>query len=147
MKQWMIIGLVLAMTTLTGCVANWAGVHTIEEIKRSADRAEHISAKDLEAVTKCLVTTLHHYQTESGRQPYADVTLQVFGTTQAIMLRKQANLVMQASTLQELGELLFLIENTPRDTGGTRTTVWVNQMLLMSKRYLANLDAVVQTCS
>jgi len=146
MKMLVVVLAALSMTTLSGCVANWAGVHTIEEIQRSETRAEHISTKTPEAVTQCLMTTLHHYQTASGRRPYVDVTSQAFGVTQAITLRKQPNLIMQASTLQANGELLFLIENTPRDAGGTTTTVWVNHMLLFSQRYLADLDGVVRVC-
>lgn len=143
MKQ-MIVGL-LALT-LTGCVGEWFVIRTVEEIQRSEARAEYVSAKAPESVTRCMMQTLYSHTNATGARPYAEgLTTQTFGTTQAITLRTGQNL---ATRMYGGGdELLFLIENSVRD-GGTKSTMWANPRLLSPspQAYLNTIAEVVQAC-
>jgi hypothetical protein len=130
----------LAMTTLGGCVGDWFVIRTIEEIKRSDSRAEYTSNKAPDKVTDCMMQTLYSYSNSRGERPYSEVTTQTYGTTRAIMLRTPKNQMYGGAD-----ELLFLIENSFRD-GGAKSNVWVNQRLLYSKQYLANLARVIGVC-
>jgi len=92
MKHGMIAVLVLAMTTMSGCIAELLVIRTVDEIQRSEYRAEHISAKAPDAVTRCMMETLYSHTDADGRRPYAAVAKKSFGSTQAITLRTGINL-------------------------------------------------------
>jgi hypothetical protein len=130
----------LIVLSLTGCVANWAGDYTVRAIKESKYTITHKSVKPTESVTQCLASTLSNHKIGFLR-PYEDVVQ----NGQMLSLRKGTNIVVQAATLKEQGELVFVIENVPQN-GNTITTTWVSPWLLMSTTYLSQLDEVVQTC-
>ena len=135
----------LAMTTLSGCAGEWFVIRTVEEIQRSKAHAEYASLKAPDTVTGCMMQTLYSYANTKGERPYAEVTTKTFGATQAITLRTPQNL---ATRMYGGGdELLFLIENSVRD-GGTKSSVWVNQMFLSPspQEYLETIAGIVRVC-
>lgn len=142
----MVIELALVITILSGCVAELFVIRTVEEIQRSEARAEYVSAKAPDAVTRCMMQTLYNHTNAKGARPYAEgLTTQTFGATQAITLRTGQNL---ATRMYGGGdELLFLIENSVRD-GGTKATMWANPRLLSPspQAYLNTIAEVVQAC-
>lgn len=145
MKALAVVLATLAMTTLSGCVAEWFVVRTVEEIKRSDAHAEYASLKSPDIVTSCMMQTLYSHTNSKGGRPYAEVTTQTFGTIQSITLRTTQN---QATRMYGGGdELLFLIENSVRD-GGAKSNIWVNQNFLSPspKEYLGTLAEVVRVC-
>ena len=145
MKILVVVLAALSMTTLSGCVGEWFVIRTVEEIQRSKAHAEYASPKAPDTVTGCMMQTLYSHTNPNGARPYAEVTTQTFGTTQAITLRTSQNL----STRMYGGgdELLFLIEISVRD-GGTKSSVWVNQMFLSPspQEYLETLAVVLRVC-
>ncbi len=144
MRNWMAAGLVLAITALSGCIAELLVIRTVDEIQRSGYRAEYVLAKAPDIVTHCMMQTLYSYTNATGTRPYAAVATQAFGTTQAITLRTPHNL---ATRMYGGGdELLFLIENSAHANGGTKSTVWVNQRLLSPQPYLDTLVDVMKVC-
>jgi len=144
MEHRMIIGLVLVMTTLSGCVGEWFVIRTVEEIQRSEYHAEYASPKTPDTVTRCMMETLYSHTDAKGKRPYAEVSTQTFGATQTIMLKTGQNL---ATRMYGGGdEIQFFIENSARD-GGTKSKVWANQMILPSpQKYLDTIAGVVRVC-
>lgn len=145
MKIPVVVLAALLMTTLIGCVGEWFVIRTVEEIQRSEYRAEYASPKASDTVTRCMMQTLYSHTNAKGGRPYAEVTTQTFGATQAITLRTPKNLATQMYGGGD--ELLFLIENSVRD-GGTKSNVWVNQRTLSPspQQYLDILAGVVRVC-
>lgn len=134
----------LSMTTMSGCVAEWFAIRTVEEIKQSKYHVEYASTKVPAAVTSCMMSTLYSHKTAKETRPYAEVATQNFGPINAITLRTTQNL---ATKMYGGGdELLFLIENSPTETGGTTSAFWVNQNLLSAREYLDSLVGVVKVC-
>ena len=136
----------ISMTMLSACVAELFVIRTVEEIQRSEYRAEQVSPKSPDIVTRCMMQTLYGHTNAKGVRPYAEgLTTQTFGSTQAITLRTGQNL---ATKMYGGGdELLFLIENSVRD-GGTKANFWVNQQSFPSsaRAYLDTLMSVVKDC-
>lgn len=146
MKILVVVLAALSMATLNGCVAEWFVIRTVDEIKRSEYRAEYTSTQAPEAVTRCMMQTLYNHKNATGAQPYAAVASQAYGGTQAITLRTSENL---ATRMYGGGnELLFLIENSGRENGGTKSSLWVNhQFLSPSPRdYLGIVAGIVRVC-
>jgi hypothetical protein len=93
-----------------------------------------------------MMQTLYSHKNAKGARSYAEVATQNFGTIHAITLRTQQNL---ATRMYGGGdELLFLIENSGRETGGTKSNIWVNQHFLAPspREYLDALIDVVKVC-
>ncbi len=64
-----------------------------------------------------MMQALHGHQNAKGKRPYVDVETRDFGTTHEIALRSPRTF---APGLYDAGgELLFPIENTAREDGGT----------------------------
>lgn len=144
MKYGMIAGLVLTMTSLSGCIAELLVIRTVDEIQRSEYRTEQVSANAPDAVTSCMMETLYGHTDADGKRPYAAVATKAFGATQAITLRTGINL---ANKMYGGGdELLFLIENSAPSGGGTKSALWVNQGFLSPQPYLNALVDVVKVC-
>ena len=134
----------LSMTVMSGCVAEWFAIRTVEEIKHSKYHVENASTKVPEAVTSCMMSTLYSHKTAKETRPYAEVATKNFGSINAITLRTGQNL---ATKMYGGGdELLFLIENSPTRIGGTTSAFWINQNLLSTREYLDSLVDVVKVC-
>ncbi len=122
-----LVVLILSLTTLSGCMAiveTWA-IRTVDDIQKSEYHAEANSAQPVDLVSRCMMQTLYGHKTAEGKRPYADVALREFGTTHEITLRTPQR---PAAGIYDVGgELLFLIENSTVETGGTRSSTWVHQ--------------------
>ena len=136
----------LIVIPLGGCIATLFAVRTVHDIQKSEYRAELESARFVKDVTGCLMETLHAHTTANGKRPYTDLRARGFGRTREIAAR--APQFRGALGEQYGGELLFLIENTTTDDGGTRSRLWVHQYMLSPspQESLDTLASVVKTC-
>lgn len=134
-------GVVILLLTMSGCIGELWSVRTIQDIQKSEYRTELTSSQSPVQVQRCMMQTLHGYADEKGKRPYIDVAARDIGATQELTVRSPRT---YAPGLYDAGgELLLLIESTPRPAGGTISTFWVHQYML-SPTPADNLKTVVE---
>lgn len=139
-------GIVVLILVMSGCIGELWSVRTIEEIQRSEYRTELSSAQSHEVVNRCMMQTLHGYQDLNGKRLYVEIAARDIGDTQELTVRSPRT---YAPGLYDAGgELLLLIENTARPTGGTTSTLWVHQYMLSPSPadHLKTVVDVVKVC-
>lgn len=143
-----LLALAFLLGSMTGCMAigeMWS-VRTIDDIQKSEYQAQLDSEKAPDVVSRCMMQTLHGYKTAEGKRPYGEVEHREFGTTHDITLRTPQR--PAAGMYDAGGELLFLVENSVSETGGTQSKIWVHQYVLspLPRESLDSLTKVVKTC-
>lgn len=146
MMRHLTVGFLLA--SLSGCMAigeMWS-VRTIDDIQKSEYKTELVSEKGPDLVSRCMMQTLHGHKTVEGKRPYAEVEHREFGTTHDITLRTPQR--PAAGIYDAGGELLFLIENSAREAGGTQSRIWVHQYVLSPapQESLNTLTNILRVC-
>ena len=127
---------------LGGC-ADLMSVTTIENIKSSQFQFEATSSKSAIEVTNCMKESLLNYRSDSGKASFSRITFRDFEKLHEIMLRTGAPISVS------IDEILFLIENTPEPSGGTRTHVWTHQYILNNggaQGYLGMVTNTIRPC-